>query len=320
MALRSRLLALACALGGLSCASEIEPRTQLMLVADTDIEALDTIEFTIEGPNGQTRKAQSAVTADGQPRYLGLFHEGGPLGPFDVSATGFAGDTVVIDRHARVSFVRGKTLVVPLHLVESCREAPPCKQADYVCTENGCRDSRLDSASLKGWSGSPPSLNDAAGDAGGSNGGSDGGSNGTPDGGSNGTPDGGSNGTPDGGSNGTPDGGSNGTPDGGSNGSPDGGPMLCDGSVVDYQTDPNNCRTCGNVCMLGASVEQATPACRNGACTFACIEGFGHCDSNLSNGCETNLMTTTSRCGSCTNNCGVPGQWNCVAGKCVSRK
>ncbi len=305
MALRSRLLSLACALGALSCASEIEPRTQLMLVADTDIAALDTIEFTIDGPNGQTRKAQSAVTADGPPRYLGLFHEDGPLGPFDVSATGFAGDTVVIERHARVSFVRGKTLVVPLHLVESCREAPPCKQADYVCTENGCRDSRLDSSSLKEWSGSPPSLNDAGGDGGGSSSG-DGGANGGSDGGS------------DGGSNGMLDGGSK---DGGADAGPmlDAGPTPCDGGVVDTRTDPNNCLTCGNVCTLGPSVEEAVPACKSGSCSFDCNEGFGNCDQNRANGCETDLMTTTSRCGSCSMNCGPPGLWNCVDGQCVKK-
>jgi hypothetical protein len=71
-------------------------------------------------------------------------------------------------------------------------------------------------------------------------------------------------------------------------GIPDGG--------VDLLTDPGNCGSCGHVCTTA----NGTPACVGGSCaTGSCNSGYGDCDGNPVNGCETTLATVTY-CGTCT--------------------
>lgn len=62
-----------------------------------------------------------------------------------------------------------------------------------------------------------------------------------------------------------------------------------------------NCGACGEECF---GLEQVTKrTCKDHKCAFeACNNGFGDCDGNVSNGCETEL-NTPERCGSCNNNC-----------------
>jgi len=84
-------------------------------------------------------------------------------------------------------------------------------------------------------------------------------------------------------------------------------PSLC----TNFQTDVNNCGGCGNVCRL----PNATPACTSGACTISsCNPGFGNCDNNTANGCETTL-NTASNCGACGNACAAGA--SCTGGSCV---
>jgi hypothetical protein len=53
-------------------------------------------------------------------------------------------------------------------------------------------------------------------------------------------------------------------------------------------------------------------------CGFRCNPGFGNCDGNAENGCETNLDTSSSHCGTCGNAC--PARPNatatCSMGEC----
>jgi hypothetical protein len=92
---------------------------------------------------------------------------------------------------------------------------------------------------------------------------------------------------------------------------PDGG-ILPDGGA-DPQTDPNNCGTCGTVC----STVNAAPTCVAGTCVESCALGFGDCDHKAATGCETDLMTTTARCGSCDTACvNANGATSCIAGVC----
>lgn len=71
-------------------------------------------------------------------------------------------------------------------------------------------------------------------------------------------------------------------------------------------TDPNNCGTCGNTCKPNAG---STVSCDNGACRqmLICPTGMGDCDSDPTNGCETNIATDKQNCGACGKNCGQPG-------------
>ncbi len=93
-----------------------------------------------------------------------------------------------------------------------------------------------------------------------------------------------------------------------------GGTTFCGGRCVALDSDPSACGTCGRVCAGGSN---ATPACRGGACALACDRGFGDCDGDPSNGCETNLRTTVAHCGACGATCRPSNATAaCVDGAC----
>jgi hypothetical protein len=90
-------------------------------------------------------------------------------------------------------------------------------------------------------------------------------------------------------------------------------PAVCD---ADIQNDPANCGACGSVC--GASNTASSPGCLDGRCRLTCRAGFGNCDGNGANGCETNLSTSPTNCGVCGSPC-TPAHATaaCVAGACA---
>ncbi|MDP3218548.1 MAG: DUF1565 domain-containing protein, partial [Deltaproteobacteria bacterium] len=94
----------------------------------------------------------------------------------------------------------------------------------------------------------------------------------------------------------------------------------CDGNPgngceTDSNTSTTSCGACGAVCMPA----RAMGACVAGRCTIsACGEGYGDCDGNAGNGCETDLNQTSAHCGACGRACGsrpnsFPG---CIGGEC----
>jgi len=100
---------------------------------------------------------------------------------------------------------------------------------------------------------------------------------------------------------------------------------TCDAGFGDCDGDATNgcetatresaahCGTCGRACATGPN---ATATCTAGECGLTCAAGFGNCDGDASNGCETNLATDASGCGACGTVCG-PGR-SCIARMCVS--
>jgi hypothetical protein len=66
------------------------------------------------------------------------------------------------------------------------------------------------------------------------------------------------------------------------------------GGCGDTSSDPANCGACGNVCP---SIH-GTPSCVQGVCKITCSDGWGDCNGNVDDGCETDT-TTVSACGSC---------------------
>ncbi len=93
------------------------------------------------------------------------------------------------------------------------------------------------------------------------------------------------------------------------------------GCEVDTSTDADHCGGCTKPCP---AVPGADPGCQAGQCTaFTCKAGFGDCDNNLANGCETNLKNSPEHCGLCTSVCTFPnplkahGTPACTDGACT---
>lgn len=82
------------------------------------------------------------------------------------------------------------------------------------------------------------------------------------------------------------------------------------GCEVDTRASTSNCGGCGVTCEGG----NATWSCAAGRCVPTCADGFGDCDMDPSNGCETALAGSTEHCGRCGNRC-IAGAL-CVDGTC----
>jgi len=89
---------------------------------------------------------------------------------------------------------------------------------------------------------------------------------------------------------------------------------ACGTACTEVQVDPSNCGTCGNVCAPA----NASPMCASGSCGIsACNAGFGNCDNNGANGCETSL-TSVANCGACGNVCSTANATAaCSSGACA---
>ncbi|MBI5534497.1 MAG: hypothetical protein HY898_17360 [Deltaproteobacteria bacterium] len=94
----------------------------------------------------------------------------------------------------------------------------------------------------------------------------------------------------------------------------------CDGNQANgCETNTTNsqqhCGACNNPCDL----QNATSVCSASKCSIqVCTAGFGNCDANESNGCETNVDISTLHCGNCTTTCATPNNAtaSCTAGTC----
>ncbi len=89
-------------------------------------------------------------------------------------------------------------------------------------------------------------------------------------------------------------------------------PDRCEDRCVNLQSDPANCKTCGNEC----DIPNAEAICVNARCERAsCKFGFGDCTS--APGCETDVLTHHTNCGMCGSSCTVlNGSRSCVEGAC----
>ncbi len=89
---------------------------------------------------------------------------------------------------------------------------------------------------------------------------------------------------------------------------------AANGCEVDTRSSVAHCGACGTACPMRPN---STPVCAASACGIVCATGFGDCDSNAANGCETDTRTSDAHCGACGNACAVGSA--CVAGVCTVR-
>lgn len=83
------------------------------------------------------------------------------------------------------------------------------------------------------------------------------------------------------------------------------------GCEQDVRGDVANCGGCGITCRPA----NATGTCVAGSCGVgACAAGYGDCDGNPANGCETDMRTSVAHCGRCGVACAA-GDY-CVASSC----
>lgn len=86
--------------------------------------------------------------------------------------------------------------------------------------------------------------------------------------------------------------------------------LAVDGCETSLQT-VNDCGACGLTCP---TLENVDMACVGGACTGACVAGFGDCNGKTEDGCERNLLTDKRNCGACGVRCPFG---RCEQGACV---
>lgn len=87
-----------------------------------------------------------------------------------------------------------------------------------------------------------------------------------------------------------------------------------DGCETDINTRSDACGACGNVC----SFANGSGICAAGMCKVtSCAAGFGDCDLDATNGCETTLLDNAANCNACGNVCpATKGTPVCLAGVC----
>ena len=92
-----------------------------------------------------------------------------------------------------------------------------------------------------------------------------------------------------------------------------------DGCEINLTNSVANCGSCGTDCSGLPHVTAASAACSASVCSFTCATGWGDCDGNKLNGCETNLNTSATNCGTCNAACSSNHATpSCNAGSCNS--
>jgi hypothetical protein len=94
-----------------------------------------------------------------------------------------------------------------------------------------------------------------------------------------------------------------------------GDPPVC----VDISTNLEHCGACNHQCpfAFGLGKPHQFATCTDGICGVICEPGFGDCNGNTADGCETNLMVHGGNCGACGHSCDTAAGQPCVNGACL---
>ena len=293
------------------CAQDL---TQIVLVVDSDLKVPEQLDFLAiqvdaRGMGGELATRDGSLgSAEGSsdlPVTLALLHQGGPLGPLDVEATGRLAETVVVSRRVRVSFQPRRTLMLRLDLLRAC-VGVVCDEGQ-TCADGRCRPIEVDPEDLEPWTGevvpiSPSCTVETC--------------NGEDD-----------------DCDGLVDEGFDLQRDPlhcGSCGNACDAPFAltacqqgecvvtgceaerhdCDGLYLtgceSTLEEVENCGGCDVVCDLRDAYE----SCLEGRCTLvSCLDGFDNCDGRVENGCESELALDLFHCGSCDRSCVAELAW-----------
>ena len=94
-----------------------------------------------------------------------------------------------------------------------------------------------------------------------------------------------------------------------------GGGKCCTMRCVDVGNDANNCGACGNKC----SGNHTQAICVAGKCQMGkCDSGWGDCNKDPKDGCETNLHVDANHCTGCGMKCSMPNAVNACADGCYA--
>lgn len=92
------------------------------------------------------------------------------------------------------------------------------------------------------------------------------------------------------------------------------GNVRSDGCEVNIGSDAANCGGCGLVC---STQNVPAPSCSGGVCDGGCDGAFADCNGNkLTDGCETDTLSSPQFCGSCSTSCNSPMPSNASAVSC----
>jgi hypothetical protein len=96
---------------------------------------------------------------------------------------------------------------------------------------------------------------------------------------------------------------------------------IKNGGETDVDCGGGVCNPCANGNHCNTNFDCGSGNCSIGVCTagippITCSPGWGDCDNNAANGCETNITNNSQNCGSCGNKCA--SNELCTNGKCVS--
>jgi hypothetical protein len=82
---------------------------------------------------------------------------------------------------------------------------------------------------------------------------------------------------------------------------------------VNLNADTAHCGACATAC----NATNGTASCTAGLCGITCNSGYGDCDGSANNGCEINLNSDPTHCGTCVVACNANnGAPSCSAGLC----
>ena len=90
--------------------------------------------------------------------------------------------------------------------------------------------------------------------------------------------------------------------------------VPANGCEAPLLTDASNCGACGKICSL----PHAIATCTTGRCTVGtCVAGWGDCNGLPDDGCEANLQSDPTHCGTCDVGCSSNnGTASCNLGQC----